>query len=70
VELADVTAADLKPGDWAVVADRELPLALQGQRVADVVKVQSMRNAPLFAEIRLEPSTNLRMLREVMVMTK
>ena len=70
LELGDVTAADLKPGDWAVVADRELPLALQGQRVADVVKVEPMRNAPLFAEIRLEPSTNLRMLREVMVMTK
>ena len=70
LKLADAAAAELRPGDWAVVADRELPRALQGCRVADVVKVEPMRQAPLFAEIRLEPSTNLRTLREVMVMTK
>ena len=70
LKLTDVTAAGLKPGDWAVVADGELPMALQGYRVADVVKVEPMRSAPLFAEIRLEPSTSFRTLREVLVMVK
>ena len=70
LKVADVTAAELRPGDWAVVADNELPMALQGYRVADVVKVEPMRHAPLFAEIRLEPSTSVRTWREVLVMVK
>jgi hypothetical protein len=57
-------------GDVALLADRDWPLELQGQRLGVVTKVEPMRDAPKFAEIRIEPSVNLMMLKEVMVLAK
>jgi hypothetical protein len=60
----------VRVGDVAVLADRDWPLELHGQRLGVVTKVERMRQARQFAEIRVEPSRNLEMLREVMVFRK
>jgi len=60
----------VRVGDVALLADRDWPLELQGQRLGVVTKVEPMRDAPKFAEVRIEPSVNLLMLKEVMVLAK
>ena len=57
-------------GDVAVLADRDWPLELQGQRLGVVTRVEPMRDAHKFAEVHVEPATNLMMLKDVMVLTK
>jgi cell shape-determining protein MreC len=61
---------DVRPGDWVVVEDRDWPLALKGYKLGVVETKEPAPGAPLFAEIRVRPVTNLMHLREVMVMTK
>jgi cell shape-determining protein MreC len=62
--------ADVKPGDWVVVRDRDWPLVLNGYKLGVVESKEPMSGAPLFAEVKVRPVTNLMQLREVMVMTK
>ena len=57
-------------GDVAVLADRDWPLELQGQRLGVVTRVEPMRDAHKFAEVHVEPVANLMMLKEVMVLAK
>jgi len=70
MHMKDVTEAHLQENDWVVLDDREWPEVLQGWRVGRVTSIEPRRDAPGFAEIRIEPSTNLMQLREVMVMNK
>jgi cell shape-determining protein MreC len=60
----------VKEGDYVHIDDRECPSALQGMKVGRVAHIVQLRDARLFAEIQLEPPTNLQRLGEVMVMTK
>ena len=62
--------ADVRPGDWVVVDDPDWPLMLQGFKLGVVESKEPSPGAPLFAEIKVRPVTNLMHLREVMVMTK
>ena len=57
-------------GNWVILAEPDWPENLQGQPLGRVVKIGRPPDAPLFAEITIEPQTNLSMLREVMVVTK
>ena len=68
--MDDVANAKIAPGDWVIVRDRDWPSVLSGMRIADVVKVSPRPDAPLFAEVILQPSTNLMLLDEVMVVVK
>jgi cell shape-determining protein MreC len=70
LHMDDVTDAGLKENDWVVLDDREWPEVLQGWRVGRITSITPRRDAPGFAEIRIEPSSNLMQLREVMVMNK
>ena len=60
----------LEVGDTAVAADREWPHALIGTPLGSVTKITPKRDAAGFADIRVEPSVNLKLLDEVMVMRK
>ena len=51
------------------VDDVECP-TLQGIQVGKVTHVVPLRDARLYAEIQIEPNTNLQTLGEVMVLTK
>jgi hypothetical protein len=67
---AAVKEAGLKPGDVAVVDERDWPTELTGKQLGTITKLEPKRDAPGFDEIRIEPPTNLEMLREVMVLVK
>lgn len=72
--MAEVTqwggGRGLRPGDWALLNDPDWPAQLQARRIGKVVSVGKRKDAPLFAEIRIRPETDLKRLREVMVLTK
>jgi cell shape-determining protein MreC len=57
--------------DFVVLDDRDdWPANLQGFMIGRIVSIRPQQNAPLFAEIRIEPATDLMRLTEVMVMVK
>jgi hypothetical protein len=60
----------LREGDYALLYDRECPMRLQGEPIGQVTRILPRADARGYAEIRLQPGTSLRKLREVMVMTK
>ena len=60
----------VKEGDFAKIEDNECPSALQGVVVGKVAHLVQLRDARLYAEVQIEPATNLHRLGEVMVMTK
>ena len=66
----DVAQGGLKVGDIAVVDEREWPPELVGKALGAVVKIEPKRTAAGFPDIRIEPSMNLEMLDEVMVMKR
>ncbi len=70
VTMDDVHASGLQAGDWVVVEEADWDSRLQGRRLGKVVRVAPRTTAPLYADIRIEPTTNLLRLREVMVLTK
>jgi cell shape-determining protein MreC len=70
VHLQDAKTAELKENNWVVLEDREWPEVLQGYHVGRIVSITPRRDAPGFAEIKIQPSSNLMQLREVMVMNK
>ena len=61
---------NIREGDYIQIDDNECASALQGLKVGKVVRIQQLREGRLFAEVQIEPSTNLQRLPEVMVMTK
>jgi hypothetical protein len=68
--MQEVEKAGLKPGDWVVVEDNDWDPRLQGRRLGKVARVAPQATQPLYADIRIEPTTNLMNLRDVMVLTK
>ena len=70
LRLADGQAAGIHEGDWVVVNDHDWPPILAGERIAEVTKFGPDPNTPLFAEVLLQPSTNLMRLEQVMVVAK
>jgi cell shape-determining protein MreC len=70
VSIRQAEDADLEAGDVVLLDDREgWPASVQGFKVGHVTSVQKQANAPLFADIRIEPEINLLQLTEVMVVT-
>jgi cell shape-determining protein MreC len=69
IGLPEAKAA-IHPGDWVVLDDSDWPAPLQNRRMGSVRAVRSRSDAPLFAEIVVEPSHNLLTLQDVMVMNK
>ena len=70
VTWEQVDKGRVKPGDAAQLDDRDWPADLHGQRLGIVTRVEPMRGQRKFAEIRVEPTSNLLLLSEVMVFTK
>ncbi|HEY8749836.1 MAG TPA: rod shape-determining protein MreC [Tepidisphaeraceae bacterium] len=68
--LDAVAGPIVKEGDYVQIDDNECPAPLQGLKVGRVVKIGSRRGARLYADIQIEPITNLQRLPEVMVMTR
>ena len=66
----DVRQYTLAPGDVAVADDRDWPNDLVGHQLGTVVRIQPNGDSSNFSEIRIEPTTNLEMLSEVMVLVK
>jgi hypothetical protein len=66
----DAAQIGIRPGDLVVADEREWPPQLKGKALGSVTKVEPRRTAAGFVEIRVEPSMNLEMLDEVMVMKK
>jgi hypothetical protein len=66
----DVKKSGLAVGDWAVLNDSDWPARLKGRRLGQVTSVGRWREHPLFAEIKIQPVSNLMRLSEVMVLTK
>ena len=60
----------IQVGDAVLLDDRDWPADLHGQRLGVVTKVEPMREQRKFADIRVEPTSNLLLLNEVMVFTK
>ncbi len=63
-------AKKLSKGNWVVLNERDWPARLKGQPLGKIIQIGRRRDAPLYADIRIEPDSNLSNLREVMVMTK
>jgi hypothetical protein len=70
LKLREVKDVGLKEDDWVLLDDVDWPMILAGQRMGRIVSIRPRTDAPLMAEIRLQPMRNLLELREVMVMTK
>ena len=68
--LSEQAVKGLQPGDVAVAEERDWPTDLVGLTLGTVAKIDPKRDAPGFAEVRVEPQTNLEMLDEVMVLVK
>ncbi len=65
-----VKRAGLKRGDWVVVNELEWPPVMQGRHLGRIVTIGPRADAPLFAQIVVEPPQNLMNLREVLVVTR
>lgn len=68
--VEEIEKAKLAPGDWVMLEDKDWDDRLHGQRLGKIAGITPLPTAPLYAEIRVEPTKNLMMLREVMVLTK
>jgi cell shape-determining protein MreC len=71
LSMQQLNDAKISVGDLVVLDDREdWPANIQGFAVGHVRAIRPQPHAPLFADIRVEPSGNLMRLTEVMVMVK
>jgi hypothetical protein len=70
VTMEDVQKGLVRVGDSALLDDRDWPAALHGQRLGVVTRIDPMREQHKFAAVRVEPTSNLLLLNEVMVFTK
>jgi cell shape-determining protein MreC len=71
--LEDVRRAGLRADHsyWVVLEDRDdWSDDVQGLRLGGVTNIAPRRDAPLHADIRVEPAANLSRLREVMIVTR
>lgn len=74
MQVVNLTLKDaevLKPADWVVIADPgDYPDILQGRKVGQIETIRPLPGKPLFAEITVRPSVDLRQLQEVLVMRR
>lgn len=68
--LRDVKESGIEENDWVVLNDNKWPEVVQGLKIGKVTAIGMRPDAPQFAQIEVQPMSNLRMLREVMVLTK
>jgi cell shape-determining protein MreC len=69
--LTNEDAKPLRPGDWVVVADTtDYPAIMQERQIGQIDSIRPMTSKPLFAEIIVKPRTDLRTLKEVLLMRK
>lgn len=70
LSMREVKSAALEVGDWVVLNDADWPAILQGYRLGRISSIRELSEQPQFADIRVQPYSDLIALREVMVMTK
>jgi len=70
LHMDEVARISLRPGDWVMLDDSDWPNYLQNRRIGKVASVEKRPGYPLFAEIRIRPESDLKKLKEVMVLTK
>jgi hypothetical protein len=70
MKITDYVQAGLRVGDWVVLEDAAWPHAVQGRLLGKIVSCGESRQAPLFADIRLQPETDLSRLSDVWVLTR
>jgi len=69
--LTNEDAKGLRAGDWVVVADTtDYPPIMQERQIGQIDTIHPMPSKPLFAEIIVKPRTDLRTLKEVLLMRK
>ena len=67
--LTNDDAKPLHPGDWVVVADTtDYSPIMQERQIGQIDTIRAMPSKPLFAEIIVKPRTDLRTLKEVLLM--
>jgi len=66
----DVKAAGIEVGDLVTLDEPDWPTNVQGLPLGRVTAISPRTDAPLYAQIRVEPQLNLQRLREVMVVVK
>jgi hypothetical protein len=70
VSMQQVADLHLAVGDLVVLDDHDWPANVQGFCAGRIAAINSQANAPVFADIRVEPVANLMRLNEVMVVVK
>jgi cell shape-determining protein MreC len=70
ISMAQVKELRIAVDDMVLLDDRDWPANIQGFFAGHIKEIHPQQNAPLFAEIRVEPASDLMKLREVMVMVK
>jgi cell shape-determining protein MreC len=68
--MEEVKLEGVQLGDEVFVQDKDWDERLYGQRLGKVVRIEPHVDAPLYADIRVEPTSNLLRLSNVMVLTK
>jgi len=68
--LAVDIAKAVRPGDWVIVSDPTLADAFKTVQIGQVESNQPVPSKPLFAEIIVKPRTDLKRLKEVLVLKK
>src|SRR6185437_8986870 len=66
----NVKEATLVVGDWVILNEPEYPAYLQGRVLGRITAIGARPDAPLWAQIVVEPPQNLMRLTEVMIVTK
>jgi cell shape-determining protein MreC len=63
-------AAGLLKGDWIILHDPDWPTIIAGTRIGTIAAIAPSRDAALFVDITVVPTTPLDHLREVQVLTR
>lgn len=70
ISVADVAKNGIRVGDWVMLDDPGWPKNLQNRRIGKVASIDKRKDGPLYAEIRIRPESDLKRLKEVMVLTR
>jgi hypothetical protein len=65
-----VQQAKVEPGDGVFLQDKDWDERLHGMRIGRVVRIDQQIGHPLYAEIRVKPTSNLLRLTDVIAVTK
>jgi cell shape-determining protein MreC len=68
--MEEIRREGVELGDGVFLRDKEWDERLHGLRLGKVVRIEPHVDAPLYADIRVEPTSKLLRLRDVMVLTK